>query len=43
MEKLGMRHERDTQHKGIGVVLYAIHHSPGTSGGLPQFSDGLST
>jgi len=24
MEKLGMRYERDTQHKGIDVVLYAI-------------------
>ena len=30
MEKLGMRYERDTQHKGIGVVLYAIH-APGMS------------
>lgn len=27
MEKLGMRYERDTQHKGIGVVLYSIHAS----------------
>jgi len=25
MEKLGMRYERDTQHKGVDVVLYAIH------------------
>ena len=25
MEKLGMRYERDAVHKGIGVVLYAIH------------------
>jgi len=29
MEKLGMRYERDIEHKGIGVVLYAIH-APGT-------------
>jgi len=27
MEKLGMRYERDTQHKGINVVLYALHPS----------------
>ncbi len=25
MEKLGMQYERDAQHKGIDVVLYAIH------------------
>ena len=43
MEKLGMRYERDTQHKGIDVVLYAIHASPGTPGVHPQFSDGFST
>jgi len=34
MQKLGMRYERDTRHKGIDVVLYAIHPSPGTRGGL---------
>jgi ribosomal-protein-alanine N-acetyltransferase len=27
MEKLGMQYQRDAQHKGIGVVLYAIHAS----------------
>jgi RimJ/RimL family protein N-acetyltransferase len=27
MEKLGMRYERDTEHKSIGVVLYAVHAS----------------
>jgi ribosomal-protein-alanine N-acetyltransferase len=30
MHKLGMRYERDMQHKGMDVVLYAIH-APGTS------------
>ena len=27
MEKLGMRYERDTKHRDIPVVLYAIHRS----------------
>jgi RimJ/RimL family protein N-acetyltransferase len=30
MEKLGMHYEQDTRHKGIDVVLYAVH-APGTA------------
>jgi ribosomal-protein-alanine N-acetyltransferase len=30
MEKLGMRYERAIRHKGMDVVLYAVH-APGTS------------
>ncbi len=29
MEKLGMHYERETTHRGIGVVLYAIARPPG--------------
>jgi RimJ/RimL family protein N-acetyltransferase len=29
MEKLGMRYERDIQHRGFEVVLYAVSRTPG--------------
>ena len=31
MEKLGMRYERDTVHKGIPVVLYSVSREPARS------------